>query len=121
MAFVAAKCTQCGADLQVDKTKEAANCEHCGSAFIVEKAINNYNVANAQINAQTVNVQMGATEQSLIDYANRFVDSNPKEAIKTYKNALKVNPNCYLAWRGIAEASLSPNPTLPIWKRQSPE
>ncbi len=58
MAFVQAKCTACGANLKVDSSLEAANCEYCGSAFIVEKAINNYNIENAQINVQTVNVNI---------------------------------------------------------------
>ena len=43
MPLVNAKCTNCGGALKVDDTKEAAICEYCGSPFIVEKAINNYN------------------------------------------------------------------------------
>ena len=51
--LVSAKCTNCGANIEVDKQKEAGICQHCGSAFIVEKAINNfitnnvYNINNA--------------------------------------------------------------------------
>lgn len=55
MPLVDAKCTNCGATLKVDNTNEAAICEHCGSAFIIEKAINNYNVTN-NINAEVVNI-----------------------------------------------------------------
>lgn len=47
-----AQCTNCGANLEVDSSKEAAVCPFCGTAYIVEKAINNYNVKN--INAQSV-------------------------------------------------------------------
>ncbi len=43
MGFVAAKCTQCGANIEVDDDKEAGICEYCGTAFITEKVINNYN------------------------------------------------------------------------------
>ena len=43
MALVAAKCTNCGANIEVDVSKEAGNCLHCGTAFITEKVINNYN------------------------------------------------------------------------------
>ena len=42
MALVPAKCTQCGGTIEVDDTKEAGICTHCGTAFITEKAINNY-------------------------------------------------------------------------------
>lgn len=55
MPLVNAKCTNCGADLNVDRNKEAAVCEFCGSAFIVEKAINNYYTTN-NINANVVNI-----------------------------------------------------------------
>ena len=41
MGFVAAKCTQCGANIEVDDTKEAGICKFCGTAFVTEKAINN--------------------------------------------------------------------------------
>lgn len=43
MPIVPAKCPQCGGDIEVDNKKDAAICKFCGSAFIIEKAINNYN------------------------------------------------------------------------------
>ena len=33
-------CPQCGGTIKVDKNQDAAVCEHCGTPFIVEKAIN---------------------------------------------------------------------------------
>ena len=62
MPLVNAKCTNCGANLEVDNTKDAAICPYCGSAYIVEKAINNYNITNNttnNINAEVVNVYGG--------------------------------------------------------------
>lgn len=53
--LVSAKCTNCGANIEVDKGKEAGICPHCGSAYIVEKVINNfisnnvYNINNATL------------------------------------------------------------------------
>lgn len=43
MPLVAAKCTSCGGKLNVDSSKDAAICPYCGVAYVVEKAINNYN------------------------------------------------------------------------------
>lgn len=43
MAFIPAKCTQCGANIEVDDTKDAGICKYCGTAFVTEKAITNYN------------------------------------------------------------------------------
>jgi len=56
MILTQAQCTNCSANLPVDSTKDAAICSFCGSAFIVEKAIQNYNVAHAQISAGVVNI-----------------------------------------------------------------
>jgi DNA-directed RNA polymerase subunit RPC12/RpoP len=49
MKLVSAKCTQCGACLEVDNKKEAAVCNYCGSAFVVEKAINEYKISGAVV------------------------------------------------------------------------
>ena len=46
MGFVAAKCTQCGANIEVDESKEAGICRHCGTAFVTEKAIQKYAIEN---------------------------------------------------------------------------
>lgn len=43
MPLVAAKCTQFGAKIEVDDTKEAGICQYCNTAFMSEKAINNCN------------------------------------------------------------------------------
>ena len=55
-----AKCTNCGANLEVDNAKDAAICQFCGTPSIVESAINNYNVTNT-ISADVVNIYRGNT------------------------------------------------------------
>ena len=55
MPLVQAKCPNCNGVLTVDSNKEAAICQSCGSPFIVEKAINQYNINN-NIQADVVNV-----------------------------------------------------------------
>lgn len=65
MPLVQAKCTNCGANLEIDNTKDAAICPYCGTAFIVEKAINNYNTTN-QIHAGTVNIYGGNSADFVI-------------------------------------------------------
>ena len=58
-----AKCTNCGAALNVDPEKEAAICPYCNSTYIVEKAINNYHISTVKaenvyvFNDDTVNVE----------------------------------------------------------------
>ena len=65
MPLTQAKCTNCGANLEIDNTKDAAICPYCGTAFIVEKAINNYNTTN-QIHADTVNIYGGNSADFVI-------------------------------------------------------
>ena len=56
--LVSAKCTNCGANIEVDKEKEAGICQHCGSAYIVEKAIKNFITNNVyNINNATFNIE----------------------------------------------------------------
>lgn len=56
MPLVPAKCTQCGANLQVNSENECSICSACGTPFITEKAIINYNTTvNNTIN-NTYNV-----------------------------------------------------------------
>lgn len=46
MPLKQAKCTNCNQTLQVDNSEDATICKYCGKAFIIEKAINNYNISN---------------------------------------------------------------------------
>ncbi len=39
MSLIPAICSQCGSQIEVDKSKDAAICPCCGTAFIVDKAI----------------------------------------------------------------------------------
>ena len=57
MPLVAAKCTQCGSNLQVDSSKEATICPYCGTPFITEKAINNYKVEIGSVVVEAVSVE----------------------------------------------------------------
>lgn len=73
MPMVAAKCTQCGANIEVDASHEAGICPHCGTAYITEKAIHNYNY-QTNINAnitQTTNIA-AQTVHLHNDELNRF-------------------------------------------------
>lgn len=65
MPFVQAKCTNCGANLSVDDSKDAAICPYCQTAYIVEKAINHFNVTN-HIHGEVVNVIGGANEDFIV-------------------------------------------------------
>ena len=65
MAMIPAKCTNCGANIQVDESKEAGICEACGTPFITEKVINNYNTTN-NYHIETVNVFTSAKDFQVV-------------------------------------------------------
>lgn len=59
MALIPGICTQCGATLTVDDTKDCMICQYCNTPFIVEKAIHNfyntYNISNSTVNIYAAN------------------------------------------------------------------
>ena len=38
MKLIKAKCPNCGANLDVDPTQDAAICKYCGTPYVVEKS-----------------------------------------------------------------------------------
>ena len=93
MALIAAKCTQCGAELQVESTNDATICSYCGSPFITQKAINHYQVTN-KIQADVVHVY-GSTDffirtGTLEEYRGASVDAIlPDDVLRINKNAFR--------------------------------
>ncbi|MBR3357828.1 MAG: hypothetical protein IKG46_08350 [Solobacterium sp.] len=78
-------CTQCGGKLEVDPSQEAAVCPFCGTPFIVEKAINNYNTINVNNTVHnTVHVQHGKKGifQSATELINNQLDREQNAALK---------------------------------------
>jgi|GEM_PF-3164717 len=70
MALVPAKCTQCGASIEVDPSQEAGICKSCGTAFITEKVIKNYNTFNLD---NSVNIYLGGKGDSKKEERNDAV------------------------------------------------
>jgi predicted RNA-binding Zn-ribbon protein involved in translation (DUF1610 family) len=84
--IVPASCTQCGGTVEVDKGSDTAICPFCGTSFIVEKAINNYNVQNATIeHADNVNIDMTGSVKTVLD----FVGDQMKESRAERREARK--------------------------------
>ena len=88
MELVKAKCTECGATLDVNPNAERLTCRYCGSEFIVEKAISVYNQTTVNnvtnnINAEQVIINNDASKvnENLITTAvNEMKNGQYKEA-----------------------------------------
>ena len=78
--LVPAICTQCGATLEVDPSQETAVCKFCNTSFIIEKAINNYNVKYANIeHADNVNVDLTGSVKEVLDFAGKQMSESRAE------------------------------------------
>ncbi|WP_026662257.1 hypothetical protein [Butyrivibrio proteoclasticus] len=85
--IVPASCTQCGGTVEVDPQTDIATCPFCGTPFIVEKAINNYNIQHAKIeHADNVNIDMTGSVKSVLD----FVGEQMKESRAERREARKI-------------------------------
>lgn len=56
MAFIPVKCTQCGASLSVDDSKDSAVCEYCKTPFVLEKKHTSVHADTVHLNAHTIQV-----------------------------------------------------------------
>lgn len=105
MPLVNAKCTNCGAPLQVDNIKEAAICPFCNSAYIVEKAIQNYNYYVTQnIKANNVNVTAKGDAEKERLLHNAETNMGFKDYDKAYDIYIQVTedyPDDYRGWYGL--------------------
>lgn len=70
MPLVKAVCPNCGANLEVDNSKDAAICIHCGAPYIVEKAIQITN--NTYNNIQNLNVTVTSEKEEAVDEERRY-------------------------------------------------
>ena len=83
--FVPAICSHCGGSLDVDPSQEAAVCPYCGTAFIVEKAINHYNMEHAEVNhvdhiehVDNVTVDLKGSFDSVLGFASEQMKESRK-------------------------------------------
>lgn len=101
MALIPAKCTQCGANIEVDVSQEAGICKYCGTAFITEKAINNYNTYitnNNNFAGANINV-VGGDVTNLLELAKNALEINNEDDILRYcEKALEINVKSAEAW-----------------------
>ena len=110
MSLVAAKCTECGASIEVDNTKGTGICEHCGTAFITEKVINNYNTTNVNYNTQNVTKVIHGREkteaQEYVRNAGAFMKLGDYTQAREQLNlAVKADPSDWRVWFAMVKLS----------------
>lgn len=106
MSFVSAQCPKCGGVSQVDRNLDADICKYCGSPFVVEKAIQNYNIVNHNdIHDSVVNVYDGSSSiEVLLKRASDWKKIGEYwESNKVYAKITKQYPGDYRGWMGLLE------------------
>ncbi len=111
MELVKAKCTECGAVIDIDGTKKAGICSHCGMAFVVDEAVNNY-VTNYQtvtnITQNITKVINGKEKDEGQDYVNRGLTflklKDFLKAAEVFGKAVKKSPEVAKNWFYLAYA-----------------
>ncbi len=94
MALVPAKCTQCGGNIEVDNTHEAGICKFCGTPFVTEKAIYNYNttiVNNNNFAGANITISNGDIENYRTLARRATSSSNGIDALQYYKKIVELN------------------------------
>ncbi len=108
MALVPAKCTMCGANLDIDDTQERFECAHCGTEFITEKIMNNNIINNFYVgidnaSALTKNDIITAFKYlEMSGYAEKGEDEHEdmyNQAIASAQRAIRKDPTSYEAWK----------------------
>ena len=81
-------CTQCGATIEVDPRQEAAVCKFCGTPFIVEKAIIDYNIQNMSVkHVDSINVVKTNPLDSILKFADKQISRRADEKRKIEEEA----------------------------------
>lgn len=92
ISMTPAICTQCGASVEVDSKLEAVICSHCGTPFIVAKAINNYNVQNARVDhVDSINIIKSSAVDSVVKFLDKQITKRTEEKKRIEDEARQQN------------------------------
>lgn len=81
-------CTQCGAKIEVDPRQEAAVCKFCGTPFIVEKAIIDYNIQNMSVkHVDSIHIVQTNPLDSILKFADKQISRRAEEKRRVEEEA----------------------------------
>lgn len=104
MAFVQAKCVNCGGILTVDPDLKTAACPHCGVTYVVEDSIKYYNSVTKveHLHADVVNIADEKSSEGLLAAADAYVKIGKfKLARDKYEQATALAPQNWRGWCGL--------------------
>ena len=91
MGFIALRCPSCGADIQLDESREFGFCNYCGTRIVQEKTVIEH--------TGRVSVDGIAGESSLLERAFLYIeDGRFIQADRYFEKVLDINPKCSKAY-----------------------
>lgn len=102
MELKMALCPNCGGEIKVDPSNEAGVCPYCGTPFIMEKAIINYNTIHNSTNYNNYvnNIRAEKVELNTKSYFkflsagdDSFQKKDYKTALENYQQVLEISPS----------------------------
>lgn len=85
MGFVALKCPQCGADIELDDSREFGFCQYCGTKIMQEQQ-------NIHLSG-SVSVDRGSEVNNLLTRARMLLSQNRQtDATRIYERVLEMDP-----------------------------
>ena len=113
MKLVAAKCPNCGAQIDVDKDSDSTKCEFCKSKIIVEDAIAKYKI---EISGE-VSIKNLPQVENLMKLADmHYQDREYDEAYNQYSRICELDPEnyCAILRKGLCKTLLMEYPNFDI-------
>ena len=105
MPLVKAQCTNCGAALDVDNQKDAAICPFCGTAYVVEKAIQQFSINSVgTIHADVLTVVNDSTDRQFLAAEACLKLGEYADAAEKYRKLTQSSPDDARSWYGLARA-----------------
>lgn len=118
MPLVKAQCTNCGAPLEVDNSKDAAICPSCGTPYIVEKAIQQFQLTGVNtIHADNIILNNDPTEKEFAAAESQLQFKIWTSALERYQQLAESNPQDVRSWYGLLR-SITQDGTMELLTKQ---
>lgn len=97
MPLISAKCSQCGATINLEADKKSGSCPYCGAKYVIEPNVTNVNNAVSNYVVKYINGKQAADSDDLVALGDKFLKLGEYiKALESYKQAADKDP---LDWR----------------------
>jgi len=110
MAIVMGRCSNCSEKVYLDDARERGYCLYCGSPLVVRDAVERLGPVAVSVSTDGAGAEDALIKRGYMEIENmpNHTERRPhvREICDIFEKALNINPDNYLAWKGIFEAIL---------------